>query len=149
MINRELSKIFNNMAVYLEMDEIPFKPQAYEKAAITIEAMGENAAKIYEKGGLKALEEIPGVGKGIAEKIAEYIKTGKIKEYELLKKKMPVNLEELGVVEGIGPKKIKILYKKLGVKNIDDLEEAAKKHKIAPLFGFGEKAEKKDRKSVV
>jgi len=142
MINRELSKIFNNMAVYLEMDEIPFKPQAYEKAAITIEAMGENAAKIYEKGGLKALEEIPGVGKGIAEKIAEYIKTGKIKEYELLKKKMPVNLEELGVVEGIGPKKIKILYKKLGVKNIDDLEEAAKKHKIVPLFGFGEKAEK-------
>jgi DNA polymerase (family 10) len=104
--------------------------------------MGENAAKIYEKGGLKALEEIPGVGKGIAEKIAEYIKTGKIKEYELLKKKMPVNLEELGVVEGIGPKKIKILYKKLGVKNIDDLEEAAKKHKIVPLFGFGEKAEK-------
>jgi len=142
MINKELSKIFNNMAVYLEMDEIPFKPQAYEKAAIAIEAMGESAAKIYGKGGLKALEEISGVGKGIAEKIAEYIKTGKIKEYELLKKKMPVNLEELGVVEGIGPKKIKILYKKLGVKNIDDLEEAAKKHKIAPLFGFGEKAEK-------
>ncbi len=142
MVNRELAKIFNSMAVYLEMDEIPFKPQAYEKAALAIEAMEENTAKVFKKGGLKALEEIPGVGKGIAEKIAEYLKTGKIGEYETLKKKMPVDLDELIRVEGIGPKKIKVLYKKLGIKNIDDLEKAAKENKIAPLFGFGKKTEK-------
>ncbi|MGB9598848.1 MAG: DNA polymerase/3'-5' exonuclease PolX, partial [Minisyncoccales bacterium] len=69
-------------------------------------------------------------------------KTGKIKYYEDYKKKYPINLEELMGIEGVGPKRIKVLYEKLKIKNLKDLEEAAKAHKIAPLFGFGEKTEK-------
>ena len=141
MNNRELAKIFSNMAIYLEMDEVAFKPQAYEKAAITLDALSEDVAAIYKKEGMKGLEELPGVGKGIAEKIVEYLKTKRIKEYEIMKKKMPVNLEELVGVEGIGPKKVKILYKKLGIKNLKDLQKAAQEHKIAHLRGFGEKTE--------
>ncbi len=142
MINQDIAKIFYDIASYLEMDSVPFKPQAYEKAAITLETLEEDVEDIYKKGGFKALKEIPGVGKSIAEKIEEYIKTGKIKYYEDFKKKIPVNLDEIIPVEGMGPKRAKILYEKLGVKNLKDLEKAAKSHKIAKLFGFGEKSEK-------
>ncbi len=144
MFNQELSKIFQNIAFYLEIEGAnPFRYKAYGKAAMIIETLPEDVGKIYKSGGIEALEEIPGVGKNIAEKIIEYIKTGKIKEYFDLKKKIPVNIEELSAVEGLGPRKIKILYQKLGVKNIKDLEKAVKARKISPLFGFGEKTESK------
>ncbi len=142
MENKELAKIFYEIASYLEMEEVAFKPQAYEKAGIALEALEEDVKDIYEKGGLKALEEIPGVGKSIAEKIEEYIKTGKIKYYQNFKKRLPIKLDEIIPVEGMGPKKAKVLYEKLGVKSLKDLEKAAKNHKIAKLFGFGEKSEK-------
>jgi DNA polymerase (family 10) len=142
MINRDIAKIFYQIAQYLEMKDIPFKPQAYEKAAIILEDLKEDVKEIYQKGGKEALLDIPGIGKSMAEKIEEYIKTGKIKEYEELRKEIPVNLEELMAVEGLGPKRIKILYEKLKIKDLDSLELAAKNHKIAPLFGFGEKTEK-------
>ena len=141
-MNDELAKIFYEMAQYLEMQDVAFKPQAYEKAALVLETLSEDVEKIYEKEGIGGLEKLSGVGKNIAEKIIEYIKTGKIREYQNLKKKMPVELEELTKVEGLGPKKIKILYQKLKIKNLKDLEKSAKLHKIAPLFGFGPKTEK-------
>ena len=142
MINQEIAKIFNNIAIYLEMDDISFKPQAYEKAAITLESLAEDVERIYDKKGIKGLDELPGIGASMAEKIAEYIRTGKIKEYERLKKSLPIELDELISVEGLGPKKIKALYKKLKIKNLKDLEEAGLSHKIASLPGFGEKTEK-------
>lgn len=141
-MNDELAKIFYEIAQYLEMQDVPFKPQAYEKAALVLETLSEDVEKIYKKEGIEALEKLPGVGKSIAEKIVEYLKTGKIKEYQNLKKKMPVELEELTGVEGLGPKKIKILYQKLKIKNLKDLERAARAGKISLLFGFGEKTEK-------
>jgi DNA polymerase (family 10) len=142
MKNQEIAKIFYEIADYLEMEGVKFKPYAYQKAAITLEGLEEDVEEIYKRGGLEALKKIPGVGESIALKIEEYLKTGKIKYYEEFKKKMPIDLEELIQVEGMGPKKAKILYEKLGVKNLRDLEKAAREHKIAPLFGFGEKTEK-------
>jgi DNA polymerase (family 10) len=142
MENRELAKIFYVIADFLEADKVDFKPFAYRKAAIALETMEEDAAAVYAAGGLKALEEIPGVGKSIAEKIEEFLKTGKIKYYQDLKRKLPVNLEEIIAIEGMGPKRAKILYQKLGTATLADVEKAAKAHKIAPLFGFGEKTEK-------
>ena len=142
MKNQEIAKIFYELADYLEMEGIQFKPYAYQKAAITLETLEEDVEEIYNRGGLEALKEIPGVGESIALKIEEYLKTGKIKYYEEFKKKIPVNLEEIIAVEGMGPKKAKVLYEKLGIRNLKDLEKAAKAHKIAPLFGFGEKTEK-------
>ena len=142
MKNQELAKIFYEIADYLKMEGTPFKPFAYEKAALALETLEEEVAKIYKREGKLGLKKIPGVGESIAQKIEEYLKTGKIKYYEKLKKKTPINLEELISVEGLGPKKTKVLYEKLGIKNLKDLEKAVKAHKIAPLFGFGEKTEK-------
>lgn len=142
MKNQELAKIFYEIANYLEMDGVAFKPYAYERAGLSLEALKEDIGEIYRKGGTKALLEIPGIGKNIADHIEEYLKSGKIKTYQELKKKLPLKIDELMRVEGLGPRKIKILYQKLGIKNLKDLEKNAKKHNIAPLFGFGEKTEK-------
>lgn len=139
MINLQLARIFYEISEYLAMDEIPFKPQAYEKAARILESLSEDAKEIYKQGGFQALKEIPGVGESIAEKIEEFIKTGKVKYHVELKKKCPVDLEHLTAVEGLGPKLIKTLYQKLGVKNLSDLEKAAEAQKIEKLPRFGPK----------
>jgi len=141
MKNQEIARIFYNMSAYLEMMNVEFKPEAYEKAARAIEMLNQDIQEIE-------LEKISGVGKHIAAKITEYLKTGKIKAYEKLKKQIPVKLEELIAVEGIGPKRVKILYEKLGIKNLKDLEKSAKTGKISRLEGFGEKIEKSILKAI-
>jgi len=141
LMNKEISKILHEMAVLLEMKEVEFKPRAYEKAADSIESLAEDVADIYKHGGLKAIEDIPGVGLSIGEKIEEYISTKHVKEYEKLKKSIPVDIEGLASIEGIGPKTILRLYKKLGIKNREQLEEAAIKHMLNKKGGFGEKTE--------
>ncbi len=141
MKNLELSQIFYRMTEFLELEEHGFRARAYSKVARVLESMEKDIEEIYQEGGLKALEEIPGVGKNIAQRIEEFLKTGKVKEYHKLKKESPVDVEELTKVEGIGPRKIKILYEKLGIKSIKDLEKAAKRGKIGELEGFGPKSE--------
>lgn len=141
MPNSEIARILYEIGEYLDMQDIAFKPRAYEKVAQVIESLAEPVSDIYQKGGLKAVENIPGVGVSIAEKIEELLKTGKLKYYEDLKKKTPVDLSALTRVEGLGPRKIKVLYQKLGIKNLSDLEKAAKSGKISGLEGFGEKSE--------
>ncbi|MBU4338396.1 DNA polymerase III, partial [Patescibacteria group bacterium] len=142
MKNKEIAKIFYELADYLEMEGVAFKPYAYQKAATTLETLEEDLEEIYKRGGREALLKIPGIGESMADKIEEYLKTGKIKYYEEFKKRVPINLEEIIAVEGMGPKRAKIFYEKLGIRNLNDLEKAAKAHKIAPLFGFSEKTEK-------
>src|SRR3974390_87881 len=141
MKNKEIANIFTEIAEYLEMEGVAFKPYAYQKAALTLETLKDDVEDLYGKGGLKALKGIPGVGESIAHKIEEYLKTGKIEYYEEFKRKLPIALDEIVAVEGVGPKKAKVLFEKLGIKTLEELEEAANTHKIAPLFGFGEKTE--------
>lgn len=139
--NADVAEILYEIAEYLEMQDVPFKPRAYEKVAGVIEGLEEEVDEMYKKGGLEAIEKIPGVGVSIAEKIEELIKTGHLKYFEQLKKKTPVDLGSFRGIEGLGPKSIKKLYKKLGIKNIKDLEKAARAGKIAKLEGFGKKSE--------
>jgi DNA polymerase (family 10) len=146
--NQAIAEMLHGISEYLAMQDIPFKPRAYEKAALVIEGLEEEASSLYAKGGLKALQEIPGVGASIAEKIEELIKTGRVAYYEELKKKTPVDLTELSRIEGLGPRSVKKLYQTLGVKKLADLEKAAKSGKIAKLPGFGKKSEEKILKSI-
>src|SRR3989344_306198 len=117
MKNQEIAKIFYDIARFLEIDGVAFKPYAYQKAAASLEGLKDDVAQVYIKGGRKALEEIPGIGKAMSDHIEEFLKTGKVKFYEEFKKSLPVNMDELLRVEGLGPKKIKVLYEQLGVKN--------------------------------
>ncbi|MBI4152936.1 DNA polymerase/3'-5' exonuclease PolX, partial [Candidatus Woesearchaeota archaeon] len=117
---------------------VQFKPRAYQKAARTIESLSESIEEIYNRG---ELTELPGVGEHIAEKIEELIKTGKLNYYTELKKKLPMDVEQLGKVPGMGPKRIKLLYETLAIKNLNDLKEAAQLHQIRTIKGLGEKVE--------
>ncbi|MBI2063721.1 MAG: DNA polymerase/3'-5' exonuclease PolX [Candidatus Yanofskybacteria bacterium] len=143
MSNQELAKILNEMAAFLDMKEVEFKPRAYEHAAFSVQSLEEGVDEIYKKGGLKALEDIPGVGRGIAERIEEYIKTGRIKDYEKLKKQFPIDIEGLMAIDGVGPKLVKKLYQELKIKNLNELEKAAKAGKLSKIEGLGEKSEQK------
>ena len=148
MKNFEVARILRNISILLDMESVPFKPRAYEKAAISIESLQEEVEDIYAKNGLEGLCQLPGVGSSIAEKIEELIKTGQLQYYEEIKQKAPVNFESLSGIEGLGPKKIKALWEKLQIKNIDDLEKAAKEHKIVELPHFKEKTEENLLKSI-
>ncbi len=143
MDNARIAQIFREMGEYLAMKNIPFKPRAYERAAQIIASLEEELRITYEKGGTKALREIPGIGASIAEHIEELLKTGRLREYEKLKKGTPVDLSALTRVEGLGPKKIKILYEKLDITTLDKLEKAARTGKIRKLEGFGATSEEK------
>src|SRR5512139_3146731 len=148
MRNAEIARILRNISILLDMDNVQFKPRAYEKAAIAIEALEDNVEKIYAKGGVKALKQIPGVGESIAEKIEELIKTGNLEYYEQLHEKTPVDLESLTRIEGLGPKTIKNLWQKLKIRNTHDLEKAASAHKISQLPGFKRKTEENILKGI-
>lgn len=140
--NKQIAEVFYEIAEFLEMQDVQFKPRAYTRAAQAIESMGEPLVDIYKQGGRKALDQIPGVGKSMVEKIVELFQTGKLKYLKDLKKKFPVNIREITAIEGVGPKMVKQLYKHLKITNLNQLEQAAKKHKIAGLPGFQEKTEK-------
>lgn len=148
MVNQELSKILYEMALLLEMEEVPFKPRAFEKASLSIAGLDTDVRDIYRKGGLKALEAIPEVGRGIAERIEEYLKTRHIKDYDALKRKVPVDLGELKAIEGLGPKKIKLLWQKLRARTVADLERAAREGKIRNIPTLGAKTEENILKGI-
>src|SRR5438034_18217 len=87
------------------MDDVPFKPRAYEKAAQAIESHDRPLDAVYRAGGVKALREIPGIGSSMAEKLEELITTGKCKLREEYHRRMPVDLAALTALEGAGPKR--------------------------------------------
>src|SRR5688572_12346261 len=124
-----------------EDPNVQFRARAYYRAADTIASLSENVTDIYDKYGVNGLLEIPSVGKAIASKIEEYLKTGKMQHLEELKAKVPINIDELYGIEGMGPKTIKMFYDKLHIKNLADLEKAATEGKLKTLPGFTEKKE--------
>ncbi len=148
MNNWELAKILSEISFLLEMEGEAFKPRAYEKAASAIETLDTPVKEIYQKQGLKGLEAIPGVGVSIAEKIEELLKTGRLRYYEQIKKKYPIDIEHLSKIEGVGPKSLKKLYEKLKIKTIADLEKAAREGNIRKIEGFSEKAEENILRSI-
>ncbi len=152
MKNKEISRIFEELSNIKGIEKTStsnFESRAYKRAALTIGTLQQDISDIYNQGGIKALMELPGIGKGLAEKIEEYIKTGHIKEYDEIKKRYPIDFTSLLSIEGIGPKKAIELYEKLNVKGIQTLKDALKKHKLKGLPGFGEKSENEIAKGIV
>jgi DNA polymerase (family X) len=143
--NSDVAKAMRDLGFLTEMMEedpnVQFRARAYYRAADTIASLQENVTDIYGRQGVNGLLEIPAVGKAIASKIEEYLKGGKIQHLEELKAKVPIDIDELYGIEGIGPKTLKMFYDKLQIKNLADLEKAATEGKLKPLPGFTEKKE--------
>ncbi len=130
MTNKEISQKINEIGEMLEvLDANSFKISAYQGAARMIEMTSESLGDIYEKDGLKGLENIKGIGESIAEKIEELIKTGKIKYHQQLLKKVPEPILKFSSIPGVGPKTAKKLYETYKVKDIKDLKRALKSDK--------------------
>lgn len=150
--NSDIAKIMRHLGFLTEVGEdyanAQFRARAYYRAADTIANLSENVADVYDNGGVAALLEIPSVGKAIAAKIEEYVKTGKVRHLEELKAKVPINIDELYGIEGIGPRTIKALYDKLQVKDLAGLENAAAEGRLRTVPGFTEKKEQDIKKRI-
>lgn len=151
MENKIIAQLLSEIADMLSIEETKtsrFEVRAYRNAALTLSTMQEPIEELYKKGGKKALMELPGIGAGIAGNIEEFINTGKLKKYNELKKKYPIDFKELTSLEGMGAKTAAQLYKSLNIKNIDGLKSAIAKHKIMKLQGFGQRSEEVLAKSI-
>jgi DNA polymerase (family X) len=141
MKNREVAALFRNIADLLSIRGDQFhRIMAYRRAADSIEDLGRDLNQIHAEGGLT---DIPGIGKTLAEKIEEMLTTGKLSFYEKLTETVPPSLLELLRVDGLGPKRVKQVYKELGITNLAQLTEAAQAGRLRELSGMGEKSEAK------
>ncbi len=139
MHKKEIARILEEIATLLELKgDNPFRVRAYRNGARALLNMEEDLAEVIQK---EKLTEYEGIGDHLAQKIAELYQTGKLPYYENLKKKTPPGLLKLIQIQGLGPKKVKVLYQKLKIHSIEDLKKAAENGRIAKLKGFGTKTE--------
>lgn len=139
--NQQLAEVFQLIAELLEIKgEVIYKILAYRKAADSLNNLGRDVHDIWEEG---QLTEIPGVGKAISEKIDELLRTGQLEFLEKLKSEVPPSLAELLQVPDLGPKKVALFWREVGITNLAELEKAALAGKLRDLPGMGEKSEAK------
>ncbi len=147
MENVEIAHLLSKYADLLEIEgEGLFRVLAYRKAARTVESLSQPIAQLLAEG--KDLEELPGIGKSMAEHIEEIVKTGTLEGLKKLRTEIPATLDELLEIEGLGPKRTKQLYDKLGISSIKELERALAAGKVASLRGFGQKSVDKIRQAI-
>ncbi|MBC7350157.1 MAG: DNA polymerase/3'-5' exonuclease PolX [Candidatus Aminicenantes bacterium] len=144
--NKEIANLFYRIADALEIKgETGFKVVAYQKAARVLEDLTQDVAELLASG---QLAEVPGIGKGMAEKIEEYLKTGKIKRYEEVMKDVPEGLLQLLEIPGLGGKTIHLMQKELKVKNLDDLKRVIEDGSLEKLYGMGKKKVENIKKGI-
>ena len=137
--NQEIARLLDDIAVLLELQgDSPYRVGAYREAARRIENMPEDIEALWQEGRLR---EIPGVGESIAAKIDEYLSTGQLRYYEYLKREVKPGVASLLSVPGLGPRRARLIYDRLGVTNIEELAEAARQHQLRTLPGLGARSE--------
>ena len=137
MKNREIASIFQKMADILEFKaDNPFKINAYRKSARILNDLTTDIEEIARSG---ELQKIPGVGKGTAEKIAEYLETGKITKFEQLRKDISDELIALLGIPSLGPKTVSLLHREMKINSLEDLTKAIADERITHLPGMGKK----------
>lgn len=137
--NFEIAARFAAIADMLEiLGEGGFRSVSYQRAARILEDLPQDAADLVAR---RRLGEIPGIGEALAEKIEEYVRTGRIAYHEELRTSLPPGLLQLLDVPGLGPKKVRVLWQEVGVSDLDTLQKAAETHRLRRIKGFGEKTE--------
>ncbi len=136
--NEDIARIFDELADLLEIDEAnPFRVRAYRNAARTVRALGRDLGEMVAGG--EDLTRLPAIGKDLAAKIEEILQTGTCKALEKLHGHLPPSLESLLALPGLGPKRVKTLYRELGIRDPEALEKAAREGRLESLPGFGPK----------
>jgi DNA polymerase (family 10) len=139
LTNDELARVFHEIGDILEVKgELVFKTVAYHRAADAIAKSPYEVARAYRAG---APPPIPGVGKAIADKLAELATTGRLGYHERLRAEFPATLVDLLEIPGIGPKTVRLVYDGLGVESVDDLRQAAEAGRLRELRGFTARTE--------
>src|SRR4030067_2949692 len=141
MTNQQIAKVFQTIADLLEIKgENIYKILAYRKAADSLSNLSQDVNELWKDG---KLTEVDGVGKAIAEKIDELLSTGHLEFLEKLEGEVPPSLAELLQVPDLGPKKVALFWKQLGITNLTELDKAAREGKLRSIPGMGEKSEAK------
>jgi len=146
MNNKELAATLKQIAVYQELaGENPFKPRAFERAARIVEQHPESFATLVTEDRMSGIQ---GIGKGIGDVLRELVTGGKSTVLEELKAGFPAGLEELLTLGGVGPKRVRLLWQKLGVSSLGELEYACRENRLLALEGFGEKSQGRILKAI-
>ena len=146
MKNHEVAEILSKIAKALALkDENFFKIRAYSRAARAIKDLPEDIEEISKK---ESLTNIPGLGEGIAKKVKEYLKTGKMSKYEEVTRDIPKSLLTLLDIRDLGPKILGALHKELGVENLDDLKKVIEDNSFQKLEGLGDKSAEKIMENI-
>ena len=151
--NAEIAKVLRQIGFLLEMESketnLKFKVRAYQQASNSIANMPFNLEELYANKGLDGLLKLPMIGKAIAAKIEEYLTTGRSPYLEELKSRFPINIEEFYQLEGLGPKTVKILYDRLNIKSIKDLEREISKGRLLNIAGFTKNKQELIQKKIL
>src|SRR5262249_48806183 len=147
MTNADIARIFDRIATMLEMEAAnPFRVRAYREAARVVGSHGQSIAGLA--GEERALESIRGIGKDLAQKIRDVVNTGTTAVYAERLAKCPLELVAITELQGLGPKRVKLLHSALGIRDLPSLEAAAQAGKLRELPGFGEKVEQNVLKAI-
>jgi DNA polymerase (family 10) len=139
--NREIAAVFDRIADLLQIrGDAIYRVLAYRRAAESLGSLSRNVTDLWEE---EELESIQRVGTAIADKIDELLSTNKMTFYEKLIEEIPETLPDLLMVGDVGPKKVALFWKELGITSVADLEKAAKNGKLQKLPGMGPKSETK------
>ncbi len=139
MNNRQVADILYDIADLLEIKgEIIYKSVAYRRAADNILNLGRDINDVWQDGKLR---EIPGVGEALTKKLDELLRTGRLEYYEGLKEEIPPGVVAMLAIPEVGPKTARLLYERLGLTSVADVERAAREGKLKHLPGLGVKSE--------
>lgn len=148
MSNTDAISLLEEIRRLMELaGENPFKARAYERAAETLSGLSD-PSEIAERARAGTLTELPGIGKGIADVIAEFVREGRSLLRDQLASSLPPGLVELTELPGLGPKKARVLIEELGIHSVGELEYACRENRLLKLKGFGEKIQHKILQSI-
>jgi DNA polymerase (family 10) len=145
--NRDIAEQFEQVADLLEIEGAnPFRVRAYRNAARTIGAWSRGMAEMVARG--EDLSEMPGIGKDLAGKIREIVRTRHLALLDDVTEHTPAGLSDVMRIEGLGPKRARVLHEALGIGSLEDLAKAVATHAVRELPGFGEKTEARIREGI-
>jgi len=144
--NAEIADLFERLANLLELENAnPFRVRAYRAAARTIRGYPDSMADLMAAGA--DLDDLPNIGEDLAKKIGTIVTTGELPLLREVESRVPGQLSDLMAIEGLGPKRVKVLYDELNIRSVEDLRRAANKGRIRSLPGFGEKKRQSEKSS--